>query len=140
MNAPQVKKSMMTTICFETEPWESVYMLFMLPGLILWIIGAIWCFRKNNVHGSVLIQILGAVEITIGGLIGFIFSMRPVASVTINMEGGFSPLVAANDFVDNTVIPLIGLITHFVLLGITLKLAIRAKRNRRLSLQVDNSL
>lgn len=121
----EAKKSILNTYA---ESWEIVDMLFMLPGLIIWIAGAIWCFRKNNIHGAVLLQVLGALEIVIGGITAFIVAMRELASATID-HGGYDPYIMSTDLINYVEIVLIGLITHFVLLALTLMLSVRAKTN-----------
>lgn len=103
-------------------------MLFMLPGLIIWLIGAIWSFRKNNIRGAILLQILGSIEVVIGGLFALLLAMKSVASGILG-AAGIDPSAAAMDYNYSANIALIGLIAHFILLGITLTLAIRAKRN-----------
>ncbi len=103
-------------------------MLFMQPGLIIWVAGAIWCFRKNNIHGAVILQVLGALEIVIGGIVAFIVAVKNIAAYTID-HGGYDPVAIFADLDYYGEIVLIGLITHFVLLAITLILVIRAKTN-----------
>lgn len=105
-------------------------MLFMLPGLVLWITGAIWCFRNNNIRGSIVFQIVGALEILIGGIFALIMVIKSDLS-DMMAAGGYDTYFMSRDFVDYCEIPIIGLIAHFILLAFTLILAIRAKRNLR---------
>jgi hypothetical protein len=132
---PVVKK---TIICGYIEPWETIYMLFMLPGLIIWIVGAIWCFRKINIHGAVLLQVLGALEIAIGGITAFIVAIREIATYPKD-SGGYDPVAMFLDVEYYGEIPIIGIIANFVLLAITLILVIRAKRNRSQLIPTDNN-
>ncbi len=124
---PVVAKRTIYTIGDPQAPWEDVLMLFMLPGFIIWLIGAIWCLRTNNIGSCILLQVLGAVEIAIGGISAFILSIKDLAG-TFEL-GSDGPYIIAGNIEYYAEIPLIGLIAHFILLAITLTLAILAKRN-----------
>jgi hypothetical protein len=127
MANPEVK-SIICTFGDSQYPWEDVYILFMLPGFIIWLIGAIWCFKTNNIRGSVLLQVIGALEIALGGISAFIVAIKDLAYGAYEY-GANDPVVIFGNIEFYAVFPIIGLIAHFILLAMTLIIAIRAKRN-----------
>lgn len=109
------------------QSWESVYVLFVVPGLILWIAGVIWSLRKSNIRGAVLLQVLGAVEVMAGAGVAFISGLNFTVKALEKAEV-LDPTTLLLDYQYFAQIGFIGFVAHWVMLLVTLMIVIRVIR------------
>ena len=105
-------------------------MLFTLPGLIIWVGGLIWCIRKNNLLGSMMVQVVGALEVVVGAGAAFIFGMVDIADAILASRS-FEPQMFIGDSKYVAKVSLCGLLIHLVMLLVTVTLVLFVKRRSK---------
>lgn len=100
------------------QPWESCYVLFLVPGVVVWIVGVVWCLKLRNVRGAVLLQVVGALEVALGAGAAYV---KGLADVGLGMlhSGSYDPLLLAKDHGFMAHVGLIGFVMHWGLLLVT---------------------
>lgn len=109
------------------EPWESVYMWFLAPGLLLWIGAAIWWAKNRMLWLPLVVQLAGGFGAVTGGIAAYMAGISSSRKVMI--EAGFwDPSVEAGDRAFFAEIMLIGWGLHWVMLIGTLIMAIATNK------------
>ncbi|MCH7225991.1 hypothetical protein [Haloferula sp. A504] len=111
------------------EPWESVYMVFLYPGCAIWAAGMVWSLRRRNLRGALLLQIIGAIEVAIGAGAAYVTGLNGTASL-LETSGQFNPMQIAGEHRYMSAVCLIGYALHWVLLAMTLLVALIVRRLR----------
>jgi len=97
------------------SPWESEYLWFIVPGIITWIGATLWWFKNKSKWLPVILQGIGAFEVALGGVAGYLAGISAIPSVMEDSET-FDPFVDAVERACFSQVALIGFGIHWVVL------------------------